>query len=492
MAYTPSYNDIADLAPTQASASAPAYQPSYNDIADLVPNQQPQSMLDKINSTIAPAAVGAKQFAGDLLSGVGSTLNDIRNIEATGIPSSQLQGFNPAQAIQNAGNQMSQSAPSQFNLPNPTVTQQGVEDVARYLPYALQGGMALKDLGTSALNFATGKNVENIASSIYKFMSGGKAPQDLNNQSMHGIAELYSNDADTGKADIAAQKYAQIENNAAQAGYATSGSPGISGIDMQSPGKFIQPNETTGTIIDKAPGENVNKNLLSNVSSSVNKAIDNYNSSPTYQNAHTLQSILGNEAASLNSGLRTGVADTDTAALLTKAREALRNDIPATFIKNGDYDLAKQYQDATDYYRQEVAPYKNVPQIWNAINGKTFNGNIANVLAKDDTSGNLDTIRKDIQANPQLSQSVVAQSLGQGLKNVPDNNGNFQIKSSKLLSNYNNMPANVSQMMHPTVQETLDNLQSSAALRGKLLKYGASTVGAAGAGATAYKYLEGK
>lgn len=450
---------------------------------------QPNSDFAQAHPALAAINMGAMQGTGNALNDLGDALQNAKNALSPNIPNINglpplqgLQNYNPGQAISNFGQNINQNAGQLTGLPSPSAGQALSANVLGVAPQIIGGADAAYDLGKTGLNLINSKNLDNVASNIYQNLSQNLSPKDLNKTNVQNIVNNYND-----MSDQIGAAYTKLKADAANMGYATSGSKGLPGIEEgTATGKFIIPENSVNTIIDKNPSD-INQGLLQNVSGSLKNMIARYQSSPTFNNAHDLQSMLGSEAANLKSGLNSGIPQMDTANALTNARNSLKQDITNTFNRNGDQYLAQKYQSLSDLYKNNLAPYQNVPQIWSAIKGKPYTGNISNVLSNDDDAGNIAAIRNHLMQNPNQQQTLLAQALGKvGTKNA---NGEFQVNNEKLLNNYNNLPDSLQQFASPQTDNLFNQLENSKALRSKLLKYGAGAATVGGAILGAHHFL---
>jgi hypothetical protein len=88
------------------------------------------------------------------------------------------------------------------------------------------------------------------------------------------------------------------------------------------------------------------------------KLHEDFLETPTFDNAHKLQSQLGAEARKLSG---TDVATSDAKTKLNDLRDSLKSDIN-NFLDKQDPtgSLSKQYNDASNFYLNEYVPYKNI------------------------------------------------------------------------------------------------------------------------------------
>lgn len=109
------------------------------------------------------------------------------------------------------------------------------------------------------------------------------------------------------------------------------------------------------------------------INSDISALHNNFIQNPTLKNAHKLQSQLGTALGQLTNGITApDQATWQTINSLGNARNALKTDIN-NFLQNSDPAIANQYQIASNYFRDNVAPYRNIPDIYKIATGETTN-----------------------------------------------------------------------------------------------------------------------
>jgi hypothetical protein len=324
-------------------------------------------------------------------------------------------------------------------------------------PGAISAAPAIK-------NFITGSALQDEANSIYGDLAKGQTASGLNKTNTENIMTNYN-----AKKAAINQGYNQLNQDAVQSGYLPTGNKPIAGLYESSNQKFIDPSKDTADYLDNLSSKQDSDSPLKNISTGLKSAIEQYKSSPTFANAHTLQSLLGTESADFLNGISTDIADKQTAATLSSARNSLKDDIIDNFNKNGDTDLAERYKGLSDQYKNQIVPYMKVSQVWNAIRGKNYPANIIKTLSNDDDPGYNQVIRNDLQANPNQTAPVLAQALKNAAQ--PDAYGNIEINSpQKLIKSSNNMPDNIKQFMSPELTQRIQKLQDAQVARDKYAK----------------------
>lgn len=100
---------------------------------------------------------------------------------------------------------------------------------------------------------------------------------------------------------------------------------------------------------------------------------DDFMESPTFENAHKLQSELGAEARSI---VPTSSAERAEKLKISKLRGSLKNDINNFLIKKDPTgDLANKYNKMGNFYLNEYVPYKSIPAISKILQGKGVTSN---------------------------------------------------------------------------------------------------------------------
>lgn len=118
-------------------------------------------------------------------------------------------------------------------------------------------------------------------------------------------------------------------------------------------------------------------NLPEDTSSSYTSALKNLHNQflkdPTFDNAHQLQSQLGATLRKLQGGSSSPDISTINAIdSLSSARSAVKQDMNS-FLSTQPDDLQSQYQKASDYFLNNVVPYRNNPKIYGMATGDITN-----------------------------------------------------------------------------------------------------------------------
>jgi hypothetical protein len=112
------------------------------------------------------------------------------------------------------------------------------------------------------------------------------------------------------------------------------------------------------------------------------KQLDNdFSNNPTFSNAHDLQQQLGNEIGALQYKSQvSGLEEAEQTRLenYSNARSALKNDMN-NFLTNTNPDLATQWNNGVDYWRNQVAPFYSDSNIMAMAKGKETNPTISSI-----------------------------------------------------------------------------------------------------------------
>lgn len=179
-----------------------------------------------------------------------------------------------------------------------------------------------------------------------------------------------------------------------------------------------------GTPIKNGAYQNLPSNITDNYTNDLKDMHNAFVANPTFKNAHALQSELGSVSRQLQSGITPPTLSTlNSASALNNARGALKSDMD-DFLQKQSPEIAQQYKDASDYFQQNVVPYRTNPKIYSIAIGDTTNvkpNSLANIFAAPDSDmekvlGDLPTGTTDKILYTKLGQTVPNKSA-QGLLN---------------------------------------------------------------------------
>lgn len=249
----------------------------------------------------------------------------------------------------------------------------------------------------------------------------GKLPQDVMNKQNN---ESLLQNADKKQA-IASTKYQDVADTAEVMGFAS---------DKNPEGQIkIKPYPQLTRTLNKIPDNiGINKKLIA--------TIGRYKNNPTYENAHKLQSHLGKEAERIDAKLVKNPTDDNTVDALRDARGAVNTRIEQAFNYTGNKNLIKKYKNASDYYKTEVRPYHDKPEIYRMMQGKQYPHDVLNVISEHDPKGYNDKIRQDIKKNPFQSRSFMAQALQ---KHVNPSNAEKGLTLDDIINGYKDIPTEI-------------------------------------------------
>lgn len=278
-------------------------------------------------------------------------------------------------------------------------------------------------------------------------------------------------------------QYSNILKQAADQGY--TGTKQFPGISVATGEKTIVPNnfqnEVTG--IDLAPYSKDIQKLLKPFSEKINNNM-------SFKDAHELQSELGTQGAKL----RTSADGSDRylGGELLGLRDTLKNDITGSLLANNDTGLAQQYQEASNFFKNNVAPYRENSTIRNVVLKKGSQevnpATIGNVLKKDD--GSILPIVN--QLSPESKNLLLANQLKTATQELPGKGSQLerQTDAEKLINAYGKLDnKGFSDLRTPEANQVIASLLrdvSRKSIADKLKTFGgyglAAATGALGVG----------
>lgn len=261
--------------------------------------------------------------------------------------------------------------------------------------------------------------------------------------------------------NTSANQYKNILSQAAQQGY--TGGKQFPGITAATGEKTIIPNNFQDELntIDLSEHSKAIQDLLSPINKSVNNNL-------SFADAHEMQSQLGKEGAKLATspdGMKRYLGGE-----LLGLRNTLKDDITQSFLANGDTDLANQYQNASDFFKNNVAPYRENSTIRNVVmkSGlKEINpATIGNVLKKED--GSILPIANDL--SPQSKNLLLANQLKSSTQQLPEQ-GVMQrsTDATRLLNNFGQLDnRGFSNLITPEHIQAIENIKNDLAKQGTI------------------------
>ncbi len=127
--------------------------------------------------------------------------------------------------------------------------------------------------------------------------------------------------------------------------------------------------------------------INANSQSKHNRSLNEYIQNPTLENAHRAQSELGSLERHLDSiANKNGLTPTQHRTL--RATQQTRNDIRQEMLGENGFgshpELAEQYQNLTNQYREGVVPYTRLEELTETENNRMIPKTAVNKLLKDD------------------------------------------------------------------------------------------------------------
>lgn len=193
---------------------------------------------------------------------------------------------------------------------------------------------------------------------------------------------------------------------------------------------------------------------------------------PTFRNAANLRTELGAESA------RPGIDVLSRRAkqAVTKARQSLNNDM-FSFLNRTDKtgDLAKKYQDAIDFHREEYVPYKSNRQIWKIAKGEVTNPrNITTIFKSPEGEEEGENFTKTSKVLNDLgtdaNKKILFNELGKA-KNAKDLINRFKKLDQQRLGSY----------VTPDLQQSIEGLENKVS-RKEIAQRAAGGLGGAALG----------
>lgn len=193
--------------------------------------------------------------------------------------------------------------------------------------------------------------------------------------------------------------------------------------------------------------KNIEPEIFDSYLPDIKKLHNKFLEKPTIQNAHDLQSQLGFEVRKLENQPIKSISDTRDMQNWRDARTNLREDA-GTFLdlKDNTGGLSRQYDNATDFYRENVAPYLSNSSMAKIARGITTTPRNISGLFKFPTE-DVAKVATDIGEKGQ--QKIVFSEIGKKLKMTPE----------KLTDEINKLETKgLSSYITPTLQQQLDKL----------------------------------
>lgn len=211
------------------------------------------------------------------------------------------------------------------NVPTPSPEASNAMALAANIALAAPGIEALPDIANLASS--GGKALLGKLSNITGFNADTKATEFIKNLvgDQPTIKEGFNQD------------YTDIDNLADKKGY---------NLKPNSTQKPIDSTTFNGGFNTMSPNDR--GAVLNNLSADAKKSLDQFTNKPSYENAHDLQSILGNEGISLRKSA--DGRDRYVGGQILGLRNNLNSDINNTFDKFGDMDLSNARKDVTQRY----------------------------------------------------------------------------------------------------------------------------------------------
>jgi len=313
----------------------------------------------------------------------------------------------------------------------------------------------------------SGKNAADTAVNFFKKISRGRGLRDLHTPLNNKIKELYKN------TKLASKKnYDYVHELAKKAGF---------GDELVAPTDRIE-KEGLQIISSKSTplmGE------LNVYRPEAKEALLDFKKTPSFKNAHKLQSELFKEQSALRNSL--DPADRAKSFATGQARNALREDILDSFDQAGNgwsntnQVLKKAYLDASEFHKNEVAPFLENRLVSNMLlkrKGMKHNPEgIFNLLQQPEESARF--IKERL--SPEDRDLFVAHGLSPAVRRI---GGKLKINPAKFINEFNKLEnKGLREFVDPTHEFMNDKIENQFRSSKLIRKYGLRGLELAGAGA---------
>lgn len=338
-------------------------------------------------------------------------------------------------------------------------------------------GGGVMGAGLAALPFGAGKLAQGIqyfqpqkfASQILDNLSGGQSMQDATKSVLSAVKTAYQK-----QKDEASDLYDSV-NNSVPASHiyedVKKPDPLMSLDPSQGYTGFYRPQETKFDINSGINGQypNLPQQFFNYPTYDLSNLHNNFIDNPTFQNAHKLQSLLGQTAAQIQSGL-SNPETLNTYGMLNSARGALKSDI-SSFLQKQDPALVDKYNQASDFFKNNVVPYTVDPTIKSIAEGETTNivpAALANIFKAQEP--NMAKVVSDLPEG--TVDKMLYTQLG---KNTPSQNPFAMIRAYGRLNEQG-----LGDYISPELDSQMQSLQNRLKWRSLLQSTVGGLVGAAG------------
>jgi hypothetical protein len=202
---------------------------------------------------------------------------------------------------------------------------------------------------------------------------------------------------------------------------------------------------------------------------------DEFLKSPTFQNGHNLQKDLGEESRRLermNEKSTLNTQDYNLLQYIKKTRSALKSDMD-NFLRKRDVDSANLYEVASDYFRENVRPFRSIPIIKEIAKGNQTNPkNITTIFRNPNEAEDSDLTAVMGKMGPEFKNKVLFSSIGKDLGQGSS--------PEKLIKSFLSLDKKgLGSYATPEFQEQISGLATQMAKEGRLKKIGGFIGGAA-------------
>jgi hypothetical protein len=494
MAYQVTPEDI--QAALQASAppqGAGGYQVTPEDIQAAMQRPRPSTMQQIGQAAMMPIRAG-QEFLQHPVQGAANILGGVeRGVQAPLTTGYHLLGG----AAGLAGRGLQALGLPGFGLPQASKVLQGVQplvfapgerpeltpNLSQFAEEAAQGASGAKTLRELYLTGKAGvKGLSNLfdrrsntkAKSFVNDLLNGAHPSTLPVQIADEIRR-----AERVNSEGVSDAYGIAHDLARQSGFKDNVSRVTPGLGSQ---------ERAGKIINTrlANSEFEKLRKLGANDEAVLQSFEDFMRSPSYSNAHTLQSDLGSAYGKLKHS--TDRLDKQMAGGYASARRALRKDIVNSLNAGGAEEAATAYRNATNLFKDTVAPFREARKpVRDIVNKRGLSEvnpeNIHNIMKNEDEA--LNAIKPFLSERG--SESILANALKPGYNYSPTSG--LSVDAKKLLETLNNVnKKGFNEFITPSHKRAISSIEKSLT-RSKRAKSIAKYLGGASVGAGGLEFL---
>jgi len=286
--------------------------------------------------------------------------------------------------------------------------------------------------------------------SMLNTMSGGQSMQDATKSVLSAVKSAYQK-----QKEEAGDLYSTVNSSLPSSHIyenVTKPNPLMSTDPQAGYSGYFMPQSSNLDIKTGLSGEypNLPDSIFNSYSPDLKELHDQFMENPNFQNAHALQSELGSVSAQLSKGVPQNMSAAFDRNSLNTARGALKRDI-SNFIGNQSQDLLQKYNKASDFFQNNVVPYRSDPAIYSVASGDRTN--IApTALANLFKAKEPDVAKVVSDLPPGTVDKILYTQLG---KNTPSQNPFAFLRAAGRMNEQG-----LGDYLTPELQQNIDSLQS--------------------------------